>query len=87
MNPNKTEKILVEFDRRLTGLCAEMKGRLGAVSVASSLVVHTARFCAMLGPEFDDVAFDKFKQCVKEFRETQAQIAEQGAATNDNHQN
>jgi hypothetical protein len=69
MNPNKQQKIQEEFDRRLLGLCAEFSRRLGVVSVASTMVVHAAKFTAQLGEQFAEVAEAKWKSVTAEFRD------------------
>lgn len=77
---DKTKHHQKAFDQRLESLCEEFKPSLGIVGIASSLVVQTARFCAVLGEDFCRVARQKWVDTVDDFRQT----IEKSKGANDN---
>lgn len=75
--PSKYRKIGEEFDQRLAALCAEYTPKLGIVNVASTMVVHTARACAVIAPEFMPVAIKSMTETAAAFREEFEKIEEE----------
>lgn len=68
MSRTKEQAIKEEFDARLFALCVEMRRRIGAVHVASTLVVHSARVCSELGADFEKAAMDAWQTTTRDFR-------------------
>lgn len=59
-----------QFENELWALCMRAKKRVGVANVAASLVVHAARFCSELGPQFIQVAKQKWESTTAEFLQT-----------------